>query len=400
MAFNINIVDQASIDAFGRGRVSEVVTLFDSKQLFDGRTVFWSVSTATGGTTTYNTNRASTSLNVTSTNGSQAIRQTKRRFNYAPGKSLMILNSFIMGATASGITKRAGYFDANNGLFLLNNGGTLSVVVRSNVTGTPTDIAVAQSSWNIDKLDGTGSSGLTLDVTKIQIFMVDFEWLGSGRIRFGFIINGKITYVHQVLNANNLSSVYMSTSNLPCRYELNNVSSSSSSTFECICTSVVTEGATQPEGLLLSADRGVTALASVTSASQFPLVSIRLDNTKTGATITPINLSVLASSGTTSFRWALILNPTVAGTDAASWTSITGSAVQYDVSRTTTNTLTGGTTLASGYSVNAATVSADFNTVLTLGVDLTNTSDQLVLAVQTTTGTDSFLGSVTWREFE
>lgn len=400
MAFNITVIDQASIDAFGRGRVSEPTTLFDSKQLFDGRTNFWATSTASGGTVTFQTNRASSFLSVTSTNGSQAVKQTKRRFNYSPGKSLQIMMSMVMGATASGITKRAGYFDGYNGLFLLNNGGALSVVSRTNVTGTPTDTAVAQASWNLDKLDGTGSSGFTLDMTKANIFAIDFEWLGVGRVRFGFVINGKIVYCHQVLNANNLTSVYMSSPNLPLRYECTNVSGSTTSTLEQICSTVITEGNTQPEGLLLSVDRGVTTLAAVDSAALYPLISIRLDNNKPGATVTPTSLDVLCTTNNTQFKWALILNPTIGGSDAAVWTPITNSAVQYDVTRTTSNTITGGTIIASGYGTTAQLVSQDFNTILSLGLDLANISDQLVLVAQTTTGSAAFLGQIGWREFE
>ena len=273
MAYNVNIVDQTSIDAFGRSRVSTPTIQFDSKQLFDNRSIFWATSTATGATTTYSSNRASTTLNATATAGSTAIRQTKRRFNYSAGRSLQIMETFVMGATPAGMTKRVGYYDGYNGIYFENSGGTLNIVIRSNVTGTPTNTVIPQSSWNVDKLDGTGSSGITLDTTKVQLLVIDFEWLGTGRVRIGFDIDGKIRYAHQFLNANNLTSVYMSSPNLPCRYEITNVSSASASTLEHICTSVISEGSIQPEGQLLSVDRGVSVLTGVNNAALYPLVS-------------------------------------------------------------------------------------------------------------------------------
>lgn len=401
MAYNVNIVDQASVDAFGRSRVSIPTVQFDSKQLFDNRSIFWATSTVTGATTTYSSNRASTTLNATATVGSTAIRQTKRRFNYTAGRSQQIMETFVMGATPAGMIKRVGYFDGYNGIYFENNGGTLNFVIRSNVTGTPINTVIPQSNWNIDKLDGTGSSGITLDTTKVQLLVIDFEWLGTGRVRVGFDINGSIKYAHQFLNANNLTSVYMSSPNLPCRYEITNSSSASASTLEQICTTVISEGNIQPEGQLFSVDRGVTVLSGVNNAALYPLVSIRLDNNKPGATITPNTFNINCTTSNNNYKWALILNPTVAAPDAAVWTPINNSAVQYDVSRTTSNTLTGGTVIVSGYGVSGIIVIEDFNSISTLGLDLNNISDQLVLAVQNVAaGTDSFVASLSWREFE
>jgi hypothetical protein len=83
------------VDAFGRLRVSSPYTLFDSQSRYASDNSF-DTSTATGGTATFNTNQSSTSLAVTTTNGSSAVRQTYRYFPYQPGKSLLILATFVM----------------------------------------------------------------------------------------------------------------------------------------------------------------------------------------------------------------------------------------------------------------------------------------------------------------
>ena len=186
MAYNVTVVKQNSLDAFGRNRVSEAVNIFDSKQLFDGRTIYWSTSTATGGLQTYDGYKSSTLMSVTSSVGSQAVKQTKRRFNYRAGQSLQIYNSFVMGASVPGVTKRIGYFDGYNGVFFEDDGYAKRMVLRSSVTGTTVDGYIDQPDWNIDKLDGYGGSGLTLDLTKIQNLVIDFSWLGAGTIRIGF----------------------------------------------------------------------------------------------------------------------------------------------------------------------------------------------------------------------
>jgi hypothetical protein len=194
----------------------------------------------------------------------------------------------------------------------------------------------------------------------------------------------------------------MSTPNLPLRFQVTNVSSSIASTFEQICNTVLSEGGFDSKGYSFSADRGSTPLASVTlTAPTYPLISLRLDTNKLGAVIVPKHISILCTTSTAKFRWALILNPTIAGADAASWTAIANSAAQYDVSRTLTNTLSAGIQLTSGYGTEGtATIEIDIETLYTLGINLSNVSDQLVVALQLmTNGPDSFAAAISWKEF-
>jgi hypothetical protein len=393
--------DTAAVDAFERLRVTTPFTIYETKQIVDSRPIVWDVLTSLGGTAVHNSNRASSLLSVTSTNGSQVLRQTKPRMYYQAAKSMAILSTFIMGSTPVGIVKRNGYFDGYNGLFFQANGPTNSFVMRSNVSGVPVDTVINQSNWNLDKMDGTGTSGITLDITKIQILIIDFQWLGAGRIRFGFVIDGLVRYAHQISNANGITSVYMSTPNLPLRHEITNVSSSSGSTLEPICNAVLSEGGFENKGYLFSVNRGASSLSTVDSAHLYPLISLRLDVTKLGVIVTPTNFNVLCTSTNANFEWALVLNPTINGTDAVSWQSVTNSGAQYDISRTLTNFLTGGTTLLSGYGAQgSAAINVDVNTIYTLGINLSNISDQIVLGIRKVGGgTDDFIGALSWKEF-
>jgi hypothetical protein len=82
------------------------------------------------------------------------------------------------------------------------NGTTAEMVIRKG--GVDNEI-VPQSQWNVDRLDGTGPSKVNIDFTKSQIFVTDYQWLGVGRVRFGFYAYGKIHYCHQILNIKSLS---------------------------------------------------------------------------------------------------------------------------------------------------------------------------------------------------
>jgi hypothetical protein len=207
-----------TVDAFGRLRVSEPYTLFDSQNRYAADNQF-DTSTATGGSTTYLPNESSVRLDVTTTSGSSVVRQTYRCFSIPNGKSLLCLATFVMGTAKTNLRQRVGYFGTQNGVYFQLNDTTKSFVLRTYISGSVDDTTrkVDQSAWNGDKLDGTGPSGLTLDLTKPQILWMDFEWLGVGSVRCGFIINGTYILCHTYNTANVYgTSVYMTTAILAC----------------------------------------------------------------------------------------------------------------------------------------------------------------------------------------
>lgn len=400
---NVNITPSvSSSDAFGRIRFSSPQTIFDSKQIYDNQPFFWDdAGTGAGSSSTYNSNQASTTIAVSSLTAGARIRQTFRRFNYQPGKSSLILMSGVFKTTGAGITKQIGHFDAENGLFFRLTSAGISVVRRTKTSGSVVDNVVARSSWNIDKLDGTGASGVTLDFSKTQILVIDFEWLGVGSVRFGFVVNGSILYCHQINNANNLSLVYMSTPNLPLRYEIINDGTGAADGLDHICSTVIVEGGRDENGFELCIDRGATGLTTLNDSDIYPLIAARLKSTRLGATIQFSDLSLLCTS-TAAFRWVLVLNPTITGT-ALSYTGVTNSALEVDFSTTNATKVTAGTgvLLASGYgqASNESGINLDLPSNLTIGSKIDGTADIMVLGVQRITGTtETFFGSLSWNE--
>jgi hypothetical protein len=398
-------LDKAGVlDAFGRLRAGLPFTLIDSKMLIDDDPFFWSEELLTGATAPYDADRSSKALTVTSTPGSKATRQTKQYINYQPGKSLAVHMTMVMGPEVAGIRERVGPFDADNGVFLERNGSALRWVLRSSVTGSPVDTVVEQADWNIDKLDGQITSDADLDPEKAQILAFDLQWLGVGRVRCGFVIDGVLVYTHEFLHSNLASSVYMTTPNLPLRYEIENVSAGSGAVLEQVCADAISEGGFEALGATLSADRGATVFTTASTTDLYSLIGIRLKAGYVGATIHPTDFSVLDTSST-NFRWALILNPTVAGSDAASWVSVPNSAIEYDISRDSTNNLSGGIVLASGYAggaggpVKTAEIEKALRSGLVVSADIAGNRDELVLAVQNlVAGAETYYGGLSWRE--
>jgi hypothetical protein len=278
-SINTNVVfqDSANLDAFSRVRVSQPISIFNSHNSYGLDSDIWeTISNGAGSSSTYFPNENSTSMAVGTVSGEYIIRQTYRYFPYTPGKSQLIVMTGVLGVGNSNVTKRIGYFDNSNGLFFELEGTTLKVVKRSFVTGSAVDSFVSQVDWNIDKFDGTGPSGAILDVTKAQIFIIDFQWLGVGRVRFGFDIDGVIYYCHQMLHANSTTAVYMTTATLPLRYEIVNTGVSIGSSLKVICSSVTSEGGIIPEGEVFSVSSGIVS-RSITTRS--PIFAERMKET-------------------------------------------------------------------------------------------------------------------------
>ena len=395
--------DGPSIDAFGRWRVSNPETIFESKQIFDNAPLFWDDSEESGGSTTssHSTAEASSTMGVGTIAGVRT-RQTFERFNYQPGKSHLILMTGVLGETGggSGITRGIGYYDDDNGLFFLDDEGTVKVVRRTKVTGSVVDNKVTQSDWNLDVMDGTGLSGITIDWTKSQMFMIDFEWLSVGRVRFGLVVNGISVYVHEILNANLLNVAYMSTPNLPCRYRIENDGTGAASTMVHICATVTSEGGAHNLGVLRYKSTGGTHVDCATENTIYAIVGIRLKSASIGGTVKMVSSSLAEHAGTKNVEWILKWNPTVA--DTFTYGNETNSLVQT-ATGASANTVTSGIDIAGGHfstDKKGGSAGDDLEDALTLGAKIDGTVDEIVLCARPVGGSSAIdiEGSLTWRE--
>lgn len=391
---DLNLLEKTNFDAFGRLRMSQPFTLFDSQNRYAKDPQF-DESLAGSATCTHLANESSVAMNITTASGDEVVRQTRRVFPYQPGKSLLVMCTFAMAAGATNLRQRVGYFSTSNGVFLQQNNNALSLIVRTFTGGSASDAReVPQSSWNGDKLDGSGASGITLDVTKTQIFFIDFEWLGVGSVRCGFIIDGQYIIAHTFNNANSLSSVYMQTAILPVRYEIRATGTlTASKTMKQICSTVISEGGYEQKSTLTWARR--TTEVTGIGTSFVPLVSIRLKSTNLGAVVIPNGFSFMPTSASDYFEVALIKNPTLTGASFAS----ASTNVEFDTAATA---MTGGTIVVqdftssgvlSGNSINDPSV---YNFDAQLGVTIGGTSDVYTLAVRVITGTGDGIGALSF----
>ena len=390
-----------AFDIFGRQRVSTPLTLFDSSHRFKDNGL-WTTATTGTASATFNANQGLVDLAVDNSINSEVVRETTKVFSYQPGKSLLVLNTFVMQAKKTGLRQRVGYYNDYNGIYFEVNNSTVNFVERSYVSGGLAETRVAQSSWNADKLDGTGPSGLTLDTSKAQIFWMDIEWLGVGSVRTGFIINGQIIVCHIFNHANLISSTYITTASLPLRYEIKNTAATSgSSTLKQICSTVISEGGYELRGLQQAIATPINTPSSLAVAgTYYPVISVRLKSTALDGIVILTALSMMGIGNGINYNWRVVASGATTG---GSWISAgTDSAVEYNISGTS---FTGGRILASGFinSSNQGSPSIDIlkEALFKFQLErngLTSTPYELTLAVTAGSNSQNIFASIDWEE--
>jgi len=390
-------------DAFGRLRTSNPLTLFDSSHRYRDNNLWDSLIVGTGSTIGFATTQGLVNIGIGTTAGCSAIRETTKVFSYQPGKSLLVMNTFVPASPKENLRQRVGYFGADNGMYFEINGTTPYFVERSLSTGTST--SVSQSNWNIDKLDGTGVSGITLDISKAQILWMDIEWLGLGTVRIGFVIDGKFIHAHSFHHANLIQSTYITTASLPLRYEIANTGITTSvSTLKQVCSTVISEGGYELHGLQQAVNTPITAPVDLpTPAGTFyPVISIRLKSSpdRLDAIVILTALSIMGTGNGPEYNWQVRASATTGGT---SWTSAgADSAVEYKIGG---GTVSGGRILASGFFASATQAQPSID-ILKEALfkfqlernGLTGTPYELTLVCATNSAGADVFASMDWEE--
>lgn len=390
-------------DAFGRIRTSEPHIVFESKQVYPEPDGVWLNDTTISGQVTHKPNESLSELSVGTTAGAKVIRQTGDYFQYQPGKSQQILITGVMGAIKSGVRQRIGYFDDDNGLFFEQDGVDLKVVQRSKSSGSVVDTAVTAASWRIDALDGSGRSTITLDNTKAQIFSISYQWLGVGRTEFGFNIDGKPVSAHSFFNANTLDTTFMSTPDLPVRFELENLTATSSTTtMKQICVSIISEGGFERQGYPFSISNGTTGVA-ITTTGWTPVLGIKVNSTFQGKTnrmqINMREVDLFASGGNAHWRIKYKTDDT-----GGSWLAV-DTATSGMLYKADANSLAGGIITNSGYLAASANRTGLFRETevgtnkFPMGVDIAGTNaSTLFLEAKSIDNNVTFYSSFDWGE--
>ena len=279
------VVSEENQDAFGRVRTSDPVALLDSTFFYNLNPRSFESLTNGNGVVAHDTVRKAGNLSITAGALGQAGLQSYQYTHYNPGKSHLCFITFCADRNDNGFAAgqkfEVGYFDDGNGIFARFDDGGVNFVQRSGITGSPVETEVEQANWNIDPMDGTGPSGMTLDITKSQILVIDLQFLGVGRVRMGFDISGYVFFAHAFDFANLNPGMYMQTGSLPVRWLLTDTGTTGFDDAEAYCCMVSSEGGQETNrGIQFARDSG--ALKTAAAGVDTHVISIRPKTTFNG----------------------------------------------------------------------------------------------------------------------
>ncbi len=411
-----------TLDAFGKLRVSHPETLLDirypSNSVASGASASFRknhIQVASLSSGSYSAVYEKSKAVISGSGAGYYMTQSRNYCIYQPGKSLLFMASGIINPGNSAYTARIGYYDSefttnpsvptvNNGIYFEYSSGVASVNLKNDTLRS-----VSQNSWNVDKMDGTGPSGLTLDFTKTQLFIMDMEWLGVGRVRFGFYAYGRIQYVHQFTNINQLAEPYTNSINLPISYTL--IGTTGVGSITQICTTVISEGGYSPSGRPFSVSNSQTGtdLPVTVGTTEVPLIAIRGGGANYyHQNIVPTGISIIdtATNNNLLYRLRIYSDNSFGGT--ITWTSVdtNDSVVEYALSADITGfTTTNSRLLDQGYFYGRGTIAFNglgdifSNLILQLTANILNEADVLILTCEKVgTSSTTVYATLSWQE--
>lgn len=358
--------------------------------------LYWDESVTSGGGSVIDTYQGAVDMSVTSTAGSQVIRQTRRVVRYIPGRANEVSLAARFTSPTTGVRRRLGLFSELNGVYFEDGGdGEYYCVIRRNTAGGVVENRVARSNWNVDKLDGTGPTGIVVDFNAWQLMVIEYEWYGAGHVEFKLVIGNNAIPIHQFDSGNILTTTWMSTPFLPIRLEITNVTGAAGTHhFYHSSTSVAAEGEVGPLGIQDNANSAITGKTLITANIFYPVLSIRLRSDRLQGVTFPTGFQAITLDNTDIF-YRVVLNPTLTG--ATTWTNVNDSFVQYNVNATA---VTGGTIIAAGF-INGGSqgniIEFSKDVVLQLGrSSLGTVSDIITIELAATGSNKAGWASINW----
>ena len=404
LSSDVSIKDSANLDAFSRLRVSNPLILFNAQLTYDlAPIILEQITNGTGATITYDSTNRQALMTFSSTpTGGKAYMQSYEYLPYQPGRSQLIFVTFNMIASVANTLKFAGYSDGVNGIEFQNNGTVNQFIVYSGSSaGNET---VVQSSWNIDPLDGSGASGITLDITKAQILVIDIQALYVGRVRVGFDIGGSIIYVHQFEHSNLIAYPYIQSANLPVRCGMT-CTGTVSTTMNFICSAVISEGGSEDinvYGYTFQQDSGAVSVGT----GGTHVLSLRPKTTFNSVTnrtrVAFIDVEIY-NAGNQPVQWQLCIGQAISGTTTYNNVNTSYSSSEYNVLGTLSGSpsivIDGGFVASSGSAKGVTNTSVISRYPITLNsAGVARSLGTITLKCISLSGTQTVYSSVKFRE--
>ena len=360
---------------------------------------------------TYTSTIANCMINLSGTGIGSAVSQSRKYCIYSGTNGIEIVGACVMnngGLNTLSCVTRMGYFDSDDGWFFeYNSKSGISINVRNSITSTVTSIP--QNVWNVDRMDGTGPSGISLDFTSRQVFIIQI----SNTLNFGFQFNSTTYYCHNIIpSSQNTTAPPVGSFNLPIRYEIQGTSTSDSGSMLQGASTATSWSNIENIGKSFSANVGISSSGVTITSTESPILAISGNANYRHQNIVPKILNILNSSGidTILIRIRLYLGGNTPTTGTTVWTDVntTQSVMKYsyDTNILGTGTFTPGTSIILFSYYNYGKQPSDsidlkhiFNNLIQLTSNVDNVPDILLITGQVSnTPTSKILASLDWHE--
>lgn len=390
--------DTQNLDAFGRLRVSQLTTILEFKYMYDKLPLLVDeLTNGVGAASNFVSSASSINMSVTS-NGNYVIRQSKNRGVYQPGKSQLSEFTFSDFNIETNVIKRVGYystftgstFDSNyDGFFLESNG------ISNNISFNIYQSGVLILNSPVSAWTSTHFNPATIDWSKTQLMMVDFQWLGVGRVRFSMVFDG-LPYTFVTNSGSNvLSEVYMKSPNQPIRYEIR--SSGGTGTFNQICSQSSIEGGVNQLFYAVGINTKISFGVASTGV-RFPVIGWKLGDLFTGVESMARGMAVLNETND-SYRVELIFNPVMSA--PITYSALTNTPITYGVGNGTITTSCG-TIMHTNFGIAGGTSVDNIpltNNNIKPGVNINGSKDTVWLCITPLSNSSSYSAALNLEYF-
>lgn len=388
--------DQVSVDTAGRLRTSGLTTLGDYKELNYTRNILFDLK-GTGTVSTSGADKNKFHMHVEA--NQWLVRQTYQHHCYFSGKSQLVEMTFDTFAPQNNVIKRIGYFSGNfsppynsdlDGIWLESANSTITLKIYN--FGT----MVYEKDWTQWK----GYSQLqNYNWNLFNAAFIDFLWLGGATARLFLRTENGFVLADEYVHAQSASGVFFESPNQPIRYDI--TSTGGVGDFRPICSQVATEGSFNLGGFnrQISGDPAGTPYAIINQ--KMPVIAVRKKSSCHDVAALVNDLFIFTQTQDDRIYWTLERNPVLSGT-AASWQSLSESALEYATFNDSTLVTTNGIVIADGiltYNVNVPTGVLKDSFLSWLGSSLDEVEDTVVLTMTPLVGTSYVVGGISIKEF-
>ena len=359
--------------------------------------LIWDEEVTGTASSTLNTYEATLVLSVGTTTGDRIERQTKRVLPYIPGRENEVIMHFKLNAQQTGIVKRLGILDETSGIYLEDDGATYNVVLRKTTAGGTAETRIARANWNGDKLDGTGPSGITLDFTKFQTLVIEYNWF-TGHVELKFIIGNYSHPIHQFEFNNSEDAVITNTPFLPIKWDIHNTTGAAGThTMEISSYATLSEAGQVPLGVKNTVTTPLAGITCTDAETFYPILSIRLRTDRIKGIVLPQNFQVAALDNSPLF-YKVLLNPTLTG--ATTWNTYADTHIEYNTNATAVTE--GDFIVDAGYidpNGQGAKLPLDTKSAFQLGRESMGTTSEIItIAAATGSANKDVYASIGWIE--